>query len=324
MRTTLRLIGSIAIFSASCWVHADDGYGPMQSYTQSPLHTNVLSPQTRSGFSLTPDDYEIYTSGVIASVWAVTADYELDYYQNQIAIGGKWQLDSDWQFDLQYRWNFAANNHLDRPTMAFHDLVGIDQNGRQDVANNRFVIDMPSYGIEEQDFRGETLSSTLIGYLQYQVIEREYHGLSIGASLYYNDTSRGLFSASRFEQSLQLNYGYLRDKHALDVTTAMTFRSTPTDFSQMPYRDSTWRIGASYRYHWLKRHTLIAEIASHQGLMDDGSEFAKPSTEFTYGYRYTRENSALEFTLVENMFHADNSTDIALGVAFRYRFGADS
>jgi len=320
----LWLLSYLVVFLPLHNALAADDYGPLQSYTQSPLHTNVHSPQLRSGFSLDSEEQEVYLSGTIASVWAITATYELDYYQNQLAIGSKWQLDSNWQVDLQYRWNVAANNHLDNPTMAFHDFVGIDQNGREDVERHRFVIDMPDYDVQEEGFRGETLSSAVTGYLQYQAFSDDHHGLSFGASLYYNDTSHGLFSGSRFEQSVQINYGYVEEKHALDATAAITIRETPTDFTHMPYRGTTWTMGLSYRYQWFENHTLIGQLATHQGLMDDGGEFSKPSTEFTYGYRYTLQNSAIEITLVENMFHADNSTDIAIGVAYRYRFGASA
>ncbi|KJY83447.1 outer membrane beta-barrel domain protein [Vibrio galatheae] len=308
----------------TCSALANDGYGPLNIYSQSPLQTNVLAPQIRSGFSLHPDQYELYGSATISSVWAITASYELDYYQNQLSMGGKWQLNSDWQLDVQYRWNFAANNHLDKPTMAFHDMVGIDQNGRAEADRHRFVIDMPAYGVQEANFNGQTLGSAITSYLQYQAYSDESHGVSFGLSLYYNDTSNGLFSASRFEQSGQINYGYINDKHAFDTSLAITLRETPTDFESMPFRSSTWTFGASYRYQWFEHHTLIAQLTINQGLLDDTSEFSKPTTEFVYGYRYTLKNSAVELTVVENMFHADNSTDIALGLAFRYRFGANA
>lgn len=305
--------------------YGSDGFGPLQSYTQSPFHTNSLSPQLRSGFSMQEDESEVYASGTISSIWAVTATYELDYYQNQIAFGGRWQLDSRWQLDLNYRWNYAGNNHLDGLTIAFHDWFSIDQNGREDVDNDRFVINMPEYGIELEDFRGETLSHAITGYLQRQLITNDHHGLSLGVSLYYNDTDHGLFSSSEFEQAIQVNYGYRRGKHSLDSTLALTFRNTPTVFEQMPYRNSTWSLGTSYQYQLFEQHTFIGQFAIHQGVTDDDSEFSKPSTEFTLGYRYTLKNTAVEITAVENMFNADNSTDIAFGVAFRYRFGgADS
>lgn len=304
--------------------YGNDGYGPLQSYTQSPFHTNSLSPQLRSGFSLQDDQSEIYTSGTISSIWAVTSSYELDYYQNQLAFGAKWQLDPLWQLDLHYRWNYAGNNHLDGLTIAFHDWFSLEQNGRKEVNNNRFVINMPEYGIELEDFRGETLSHAITGYLQYQVFTQEHHGLSVGASLYYNDTKHGIFSSSEFEQAIQANYGYRRDKHALDTTLALTFRNTPTVFAQMPYRSTTWSMGSSYQYQMFEHHAFIGQINIHQGITADNGEFSKPSTEFTIGYRYTLKNTAVEITAVENMFNADNSTDIAFGIAFRYRFGGQT
>lgn len=306
----------------SAYALSEDGLGPTQSYTQSPFHTNNLSPQIRSGYSMPLGQYEIYTSGVVSSIWAVTDTYELDYYQNQIVFGGKWQLSSRWQIDLQYRWNYAGNNHLDGLTKDFHDLFGIDQNGRNNVENNRFVINMPEYGIEIENFRGETLSHALISYLQYQLVTEDHHGLSIGASLYYNDTSHGIFSSSDFEQAVQVNYGYRRGKHALDTTLALTIRNTPTLFEQMPYRDQTWSVGGSYRYELYENHTLIGQLTVLQGVTEDDDEFSKPSTEFTLAYRYRLKNTAVEITAVENMFNADNSTDIAFGVAFRYLFDA--
>jgi hypothetical protein len=300
-----------------------EDYGPVQSYTQSPFHTNSLSPQIRSGFSLEADRKEIYLNGTISSIWAVTDTYELDYYQNQIAAGLKWQANSNWQLELNYRWNYAGNNHLDRLTIAFHDLFGIDQNGRKEVDNDRFVIDMPNYGIEERDFRGKSLSHALIGYLQYQILTNDHHGLSAGASLYYNNTDHGIFSSNDFEQALQLNYGYKREKHAFDALAALTFRHSPSVFEQIPYRSSTWTFGASYRYRWLDNHFLIGQFAIHQGVTDDQEEFSKPSSEFTFGYRYQMESSAVEITAIENMFNADNSTDIAFGLSYRYRFGGE-
>lgn len=320
-RPIWQLILIIGLFTHSI-SYGNDGLGPLQSYTQSPFHTNSLSPQLRSGFSMEEEQYEVYTSGTISSIWAVTATYELDYYQNQIALGSKWQLDSRWQIDLNYRWNYAGNNHLDGLTIAFHDWFSLEQNGRKDVENDRFVISMPEYGIELEGFRGETLSHAITGYLQYQLVNLDNHGLSIGASLYYNDTKHGIFSSSEFEQALQANYGYRSGKHSLDTTLAVTFRNTPTVFEQMPYRSSTWSIGSSYQYQLFEHHAFIGQVHVHQGITADDGEFSKPSTEFTIGYRYTLKNTAVEITAVENMFNADNSTDIAFGVAFRYRFGA--
>ncbi|MFA0413549.1 DUF3187 family protein [Vibrio renipiscarius] len=295
-------------------------YGPLQTYAQSPFITNGLAPQLRSGFSMPTNESELYAAATIASIWAVNSDYELDYYQNQLQLGGKWQLTSQWQIELGYRWNYAADNHLDTLVTNFHDWFSIDQNGRDQVANHRYVIDMPGYGIEERDFKGELMSQGIYGYLQYQLYQHQNHGLSAGMSVYYSDIGHAIFNHSDWEQSLQLNYGYRNGKHGVDALLSQTFRQTPTNLAHMPYRANNWSAGMSYRYQWLDNHYLVTQVALYEGIADDGTELSEIATEFTLGYRYQMEKSAIEFSVIENVVNADNSTDIAFTLAYRYRF----
>ncbi|RJX72992.1 DUF3187 family protein [Vibrio sinensis] len=309
---------SVGLYSANTL--AIERYGPVQTYAQSPFHTNSLSPQLRSGFGLSANTIELYGTGTIASIWAETSDYQLDYYQNQIALGGKWQINEQWQLDLHYRWNYAGNNHLDTLTTHFHDWFGIDQNGRDMVDDHNFNIYIPEYGIELSDFRGETLSHGYTAYLQYQLVEQTHHGLSLGMALYFNDAEHGIFSSTKFEQALQLNYGYRHQKHQLDAILSITHRKTPSVFEQLPYRSTTWSTGASYQYAIAERHEAIVQFMVYEGTSNGDDEFSKPSTEFTLAYRYRMDQSAIEFSIIENVFYADNSTDIAFTLGYRYRF----
>ena len=102
----------------SAWANKD--YGPLISYTQAPLQSVRLTPMLRSGFPLQEDKLELFTSLTAASIWANSRDYHLDYYQNQRQTGLRWQLTPEWQVELNYRWLFAANNHLDKITINFH------------------------------------------------------------------------------------------------------------------------------------------------------------------------------------------------------------
>lgn len=167
------------------------------------LNRQCKSSATRTYFAriCPPSGYvEAYGSGTVASVWAHTSDYSLDYYHNQLELGGKWQINEKWQWELNYRWVFAADNHLDGLTESFHDLFAIGQNGRDEVDKNRFYMSMPDYDILIEDFEGETLANNLSTYIQYQIIQNEHHGLSVGGSLYYNDVAHGAFKGNSFEQ----------------------------------------------------------------------------------------------------------------------------
>jgi hypothetical protein len=302
-----------------------DLYGPLRSYAQSPIqvvsHTNVL----RSGYSLPSGYVEAYASGTIASVWAHTSDYSLDYYHNQLELGGKWQINEKWQWELNYRWVFAADNHLDGLTESFHDFFGIGQNGRDEVDKNRFYMSMPEYDILIEDFEGETLANNLSTYLQYQLLQNEHHGLSIGGSLYYNDVPHGTFKGTSFEQALQINYTYqLNSANVFYSMVGMTFRSGDRALKDFPYRHNTAAFASGYRYALKENHHFILEYHWYQGSTEGPSEFADASNEFVIGYRYLMENSAIEIMAIENARNMDNSTDIAFTFGYRYLFSPEA
>ncbi|PFG56022.1 uncharacterized protein DUF3187 [Vibrio sp. ES.051] len=320
-----RLIGFIcaSMFSVPAFTSGAQ-YGPLRSYAQSPMqvvsHTNIL----RSGHSLPSGLVEAYGSGTVASVWAHTDEYALDYYHNQIEIGSKWQINSRWQWELNYRWVFAADNHLDGLTKSFHNLFGIGQNGRDNVDRDRFYISMRQYDVLEDDFKGQTLANNISTYVQYQVLQNEHHGLSVGGSLYFNDVAHAAFKGSNFEQGFQLNYSYLNDAHAFYSMVGMTFRSNDRALLELPYRHNTVATAVGYRYALEENHHLVVEYHWYQGSTEGPAEFADASNELVLGYRYVMESSAIEFLAVENARNMDNSTDIAFSLGYRYLFSPNS
>lgn len=302
---------------------ATDFYGPLRTYAQSPMqsvsHTNYL----RSAFSLPADYFEAHGSAAIASVWAHTYEYALDYYHNQIELGGKWQISDHWQWEFNYRWVFAADNHLDGLTQSFHDLFSIDQNGRDEVSNNRFYISMPHYDVYEDNFEGQSIVNSLSTYLQYHLMQDKHHALSLGGSLYYNYVSHGPFKRSNFEQGVQLNYSYLRDAHAIYTMAGATFRTDASALVNLPYRHTTVALAGGYRYAIAEKHHFLIEYHWYQGSNEGPDEFSDAANEVAIGYRYLMQSSAIELIATENVRNMDNSTDIALAFGYRYLFSPD-
>lgn len=297
-----------------------DDYGPLRTYAQSPIQSNSLTPLVRSGFSYQPGTVEVYTTGTIASVWAHTDEYNADYYQNAISVGGQWQINSKWLVELDYTYRFSANNHLDSLTSAFHDVFGISQNGRDEVDKHSFDISVPQYGVEIHDFNRETLGSALTFYTSYQLLETKQHGLSIGGSLYYNYVPSGPFATSNFEQAVQLNYSYRRDRHMFYSMLGLSYRNDDEVLGNIPYNSVALSFGAGYQFQLTEKHRLLAEYHIYEGATDAASDLSKPSNEILLGYRYHMKRSAIEFSMIENVFNMDNSTDIAFTLGYRHRF----
>ncbi len=186
------VLSCVAALTSAGVSAADDHYGPLRSYAQSPIQSVSLAPVLRSA-ELLPQDYaEVYGSVTAASVWADTESYFLDYYHNQIEVGGKWAFADEWMVDISYRWSFAADNHLDGLTESFHDLFSIDQNGREEAGRDQFTQHMPEYGFNNEDFDGETLSNAINIYLERHIYTNDTHSVSVGGGLFYNYVGSGV------------------------------------------------------------------------------------------------------------------------------------
>ncbi|MCW8328811.1 DUF3187 family protein [Photobacterium sp. SDRW27] len=322
---TVYLLSGGAAFCTSGYALADsvtrfDDYGPLKTYAQSPIQSNSLTPLMRNGFSYQPGTVELYTTGTIASVWAKTDEYSADYYQNALSIGGLWQINNKWVVELDYTWRFAANNHLDNLTNSFHDLFGIGANGRDEVDDHSFDISVPQYGVEIHDFSGETLSSAVTFYTSYQLFENAHHGLSLGGSLYYNYVPSGPFKTNNFEQSIQLNYSYRNKKNTFYSLFGLSYRHNDEVLGNVPYNTVAFAAGAGYQYQLREKHRLLAEYHIYEGATDAASDLSEPSHEILLGYRYHMKHSAIEVSMIENVFNMDNSTDIAFTLGYRHRF----
>ncbi|GIC09156.1 hypothetical protein VCSRO98_0455 [Vibrio cholerae] len=290
-------------------------YGPFINYAQAPLASHSLTPQLRDGFSLPLDSQELFGGFSAASIWSDSPGYEGDFYQNQFTLGLKWQFAPRWQAELSYRFSQAWDNQLDSLTMGFHDLFGLDQNGRDSVDKHRFHIAVPEHKIAWDDFSGSTLSSAFSVYTQYQIHTSEQHGLSLGATLYYNQN--GLLRLNRFEQALQLNYTYQQDAHRIYGLLGVVHHNSAT--GTLPTKKSTLTLAAGYEYQLNTKHHLFSSFHFYQDTVESPKELEKPATEYVLGYRYVMPSSALELALTENVFSTDNSTDIALHISYRYR-----
>ncbi|MGI2260661.1 DUF3187 family protein [Shewanella sp. GXUN23E] len=317
--SSILIAGGVCLWSLSLAVSAQNDWGPLRLYAQAPMQTSNLTPVLRSGFAREPGDTQMNMSATAASVWADNDDFLADYYHNTLSIELNRQLTADWQFEFNYRWRFSGDNHLDNLTIWFHDAFGFSQNGR-DLAvkhQNRILVKSLDKGL--LDFSGETLTNALTAYLQHQLLQSAAHGLSLGASLYYNTVADGPFAESNFEQAIQLNYSFTHGAHHLYSTAGMSFHDGGESVYGHYYRDHAFTLALAYEYR-IGRHSLMAEYHRFQGALKRAGAMSDDVNEAIIGYRYAFDRSAIEFAMIENLLNMDNSTDIALTLGFRYAF----
>lgn len=287
---------------------------------QSPLQAQNLTPMLRSGQLLLQGQVEWFASGTIASVWAQTPDYTMDYYHNEVNLGVRWAPRQKWELEVNFQHRFAGDNGLDSVTEGFHDLFGLSQNGREQVDKHRFYISAPKQGVEFSDFEGDTLNNVLSLYGAYQWIDTDEHALSIGVGMSYNYVGSGDFKTSDFEQLAQINYLYRpAGPHRVYGTLGTSHSDDAELTGGIERSDWAWMGAVGYEYRFNLKHAVLVEYHAYSGETEEVDELDEISHEFLLGYRYSMKTGAIEFTMIENVFNMDNSTDIAFTLGYRHR-----
>ncbi|OED68467.1 hypothetical protein A143_19685 [Vibrio splendidus ZS-139] len=294
---------------------------PVFVYAQSPIHSNVLSTQLRSAQPNRAGTIEFKSSYTQASIWAHTGAYSLDYYQNQSNIAVQWQASPIWKTELDYRIVTAKDNGLDSFVMGFHDLFGIGQNGRDEVAEDQFTMDFNNAGVHVSDFEGDDLTNALTFYNELLLYSRGPMSLSAGGSLFYNNVKNGQFARTSFEQGVQLNYSYITPRHSIFSTLGLVHRNSDGSSSRdenlsLENLSTSWAIG--YEYRLSQRHSLLIESLNYQGWASNDPDFSETSNEVVVGYRYRLYQLAVEALMIENIRNMDNTTDIGFTLGFRF------
>lgn len=276
---------------------------PLRTYAASPYQSTSLSTQLRSAFPV--EETEVFSMVSVASVWAQSADFNLDYYQNQIFFGSQWRLNEDISMEIMFQFSQAKNNGLDSFVMNFHDLFGIGKNGREEAGEDQFNVTSDTYSISEQDFENDVLVSAVHSYLEYHIFASEAEALSIGGSIYMNDLNDDSIASSSFEQGVQLNYSKIRGNHGLFSTIGVTHRKDVSILNEINVDGVTGAFAIGYSYRFARRHQILSEYHIYQGFMDDDSEFSKASHEVIMGYRYRYNQVVLELSATENIINMD-------------------
>ncbi|CAH7005167.1 conserved exported hypothetical protein [Vibrio chagasii] len=294
---------------------------PMFVYAQSPIHSNVLSTQLRSAEPNRTGTIEFKSSYTQASIWAHTQAYSLDYYQNQSNIAVQWQASPIWKTELDYRVVTAKDSGLDSFVMGFHDLFGVGQNGRDEVAKDQFTMDFHNAGVHVSDFEGDDLTNAITFYNELLLYSRGPMSLSAGGSLFYNNVRSGQFARTSFEQGVQLNYSYITPRHSFFSTIGLVHRNSDGHLVSderlaLENVSASWAVG--YEYRWNQRHSFVLESLNYQGWATNDPDFSELSNEVVVGYRYRLYRLALEALMIENIRNMDNSTDIGFTLGVRF------
>ncbi|WP_028115678.1 DUF3187 family protein [Ferrimonas senticii] len=293
---------------------------PLPVHSQAPLRsllysTAPITTDYQLGWQLASDIHA-------ASIFAVDPNYTLDYYQMEYGLEAFYGVSADWRWRAGARWLRSDDAHLDQLTLTFHNLFGLDQNGRDLVPKHRFLVDVPEAGVRVEQFDGQSLVNKFYLGLDHRWWHADKHQLASSITLQYNDGGAPWRSGSRWDAGGQLDYGYRRSNGDQAWLMLGLSHSGADQILGLPVRSLLAQIAAGYRHYLAPRHSIALQYQLSRGAIEGLGQLAQLVHEIHFGYRYQHRRQQWDLILLENAENPDNSADFGFAVRFAYRFNS--
>jgi len=317
--------------SGICFSHV--GYGPLSVVAQSAFQSLRLGMQPRTPSTLGKGQYEIQAFSTWSNFWAVDGDvsspdkrYFLDYETLQTTLGFAYGISDKLELEVEYQGRSRFGGQLDGLSEGFHDLFGIDQNGRDEVEHGLFRLDLdPGDGrgpvsLDRSD-RG-AFSRTLGIAFQHNLTcgSRRLPAISYSVELRHDLRNRDLRGGNDLDVGVSVSASRRIRRFYFYGSLGNAWFGND-DFRGLELRDTQWSAMLAVEWRFWARASLLLHWLGTAGLVDDFDPFDKRADEFTLGIKTElRDRGVLEIGLIENLISFDNTPDVGYHIGFRQRY----
>jgi thiol-disulfide isomerase/thioredoxin len=308
-----------------CFSHV--GYGPLRMESQSPFQVLRLGLVPRTPSTLARGQMEVRAAETWSNTFSNSPDeYFLDFETLDSSISLAYGLTNELQIEAEFQNRSRFGGVMDGFIQGFHDLFGIDQNGRQDHPKGDFQFQLnpgagrPSVALDSSD--EGTFSQNMLLTLQHNVTcggrHRPAFSYAVTSRFELNDS--GDFNGGR---SVDLGVSVSASRRFRSWYVYQTFGFSwfgENEFRGIPLQNHQFSSLTAFEWRYRPNMSFLFQYLYSGGVVDDFGPFSEPSHELNLGWKgEIAKGFVLEAGLIENIITFDNSPDLGfhLGLAWR-------
>ena len=286
---------------------------------------------------LIPGDIEpgwgVRISSTWSNVWANESEYLLDYEMSDTIVTVTYAFNKRFSLSLDFENRNYFGGKMDGFIQGFHDLFGIDQDGRDDVSKNRKVIQRfdPKTGQMLSETSAEELENNGIAVLiNYNLTHgtkiwpsaNVFGGVRYGlkcANLCTNhhpvDAGFGIGLAKRWSKKW---YTYA----ALGYTLyeSRDTREPALGVTPMEFENNAVTGLFVLSWHYTPTFSILAQYLYSGASIRNIDGLDEASHEVHFGFKWKTKYGMMEFALIENVITMSNSPDFGLHGGWSFHF----
>ncbi|HED36113.1 MAG TPA: DUF3187 family protein [Gammaproteobacteria bacterium] len=295
--------------------------GPLNIRSMSPGQALRLAPLPRSPYGLPEGKTELQLNMAAASVFLQSPGaYLVDFNFIDTRIAVNHGFKGGWSTELSFSDRRIQNLYLDEFVEAFHDVFGIEQNGR-DINQNETHIVIPGYSANFSSDLDGVFSQTIGLSVQKVLIDKsvEWPALAVILNTSVETLSDGMIEKGAFDYSLQLSMAEKRLSGYYFVNVSYTRFGSDKTLGVIPLSEKQFSGMLGYEFTVAENEAFIVQYLFSEGVLKNLGALDDVSHEIHLGYKWRTDKNIYEVGLVENIINFDNGPDVAFAFGVTHR-----
>lgn len=321
------LVIAVPVFSEEAEPGHHFGLGPFQIRSQSPAHSLRLSLLPTVPGNIIPGHFQARIGGTWTNVWGEEERYLLDYemFETDLALG--YGVSPRILISLGYDRRDYFGGAMDGFIQSFHDILNLDQTGRDEVPHNqtRIVLyDEANNVILDTDDVGRLQNAGISFSAQYIL----HHGtdrwpaVGLSGTLRYGvETPDGGNDGEPIDIGVSLGISKRwSDRWDTYFSGGFTYYGQ-SEYMELQLNDTILSAMLGLEWRWRPNFSILVQYLAIEGAAEDFGQLSDPSQEVTFGLKWQPSNmGVIEFGIIENIFIHDNSPDLGVHLAYTHQF----
>ncbi len=260
------------------------------------------------------------------NVWANEAFYYFDYEMIESHLSLTYGINKRWMVGISFIKRNYFGGAMDDFIIEFHDLFGIDQDGRGNAPTGKSkLLLLDGNGNTVADLGAANVFNNSSAQLMSSLIltpgTKLLPAINLSAVVQYGLETPFDDNADPLDISIGIGLSKRWASRWYSYHTIRYTRFSQTNIPHLTFKNSS--LSSTNTLSWQKHPGLsfLLQYMYHEDVIKNLNSLSDPSHEIGLGFKWQiRKSGVIEFSIIENILDYANSPDFGVHLAYSHRF----
>jgi Protein of unknown function (DUF3187) len=302
------------------------GKGPFSLTSNSPSPSLRLTAPPIVPSNISPGGVDIGFGTSWTNVWANELSYLFDFEMLDSHLSITYGISKRWMVGIAFNQRAYFGGSMDNFIIEFHDLLGIDQDGRNEAPTGKsrlLLLDRNGNTVTDlgtADIFNNSSIKLMSSYILYSGTDM-LPAVNLSGVVQYGLETPFADDDDPFDISIGIGFSKRWSARWYSYHTLNYTHYSQTDMPHLKFEDNSF--SATNTLAWEKGPSLsfLLQYMYHEGVIKDLGSLSDATHELSLGFKWQiRKKGIIEFGVIENIIDYANSPDFGVHAAYSHAF----